>query len=431
MKVLVLGASGFIGSAICRKLLDDGHAVRGLGRSHSRLAPHDEGFGWFQANLTGMTTAAAWTAALDGIDAVVNAAGALQDSGRDDLAGAQQHSIIALIEACEARKGLRYIQISAPGADPEASTGFLKTKGVADRRLQESSLQWNILRPGLVLGSGAYGGTALLRALAGFPLVQPVVHAGAPVQVVALDDVASAVAYLLDHPELAGRADDLVHPQLHRLDDLLLAFRDWLGFPAPRWVIRLPGWVGALTARIANFESRLGWRSPLRSTAMKIMRDGVTGDGQSWTGATGLRLRSLEQSLAAMPSTKQERHFARTQLVFPLIVLILAAFWIVSGVVGLLDVRSAAAVLDGAVPAGLATAFVWAGSVADMLIGVGFLFRKWLRRAALASILVSLGYLLAATLLVPELWLDPLGSLMKVVPAIMLAVVLLALSEER
>lgn len=431
MKVLVLGASGFIGSAISRRLLDHGHEVRGLDRTYSRLAPHDDTFEWFQADLTCMTASTVWSDALEEIDAVVNAAGALQDSGRDDLERTQQQAVLALIEASEARHALRYIQISAPGADPEASTGFLRTKGVADRRLKDSSLQWNVLRTGLVLGPGAYGGTALLRALAGFPVVQPIVHADAPVQIVALDDVASAVAHLLEHPELSGRADDLVHPEVHRLDDLLLAFRSWLGFPAPWCVIRLPDWVASLTARIADFESRLGWRSSLRSTAMKIMREGVTGDGSGWTEATGLRLRSLWQCLAAMPSTKQERHFARTQLIFPLIVICLAVFWIVSGVVGLLDVGAAAAVLDGVIPAGLASAFVWAGSAVDILIGVGFLFRRWLRQAAIASILVSLGYLFAATFLVPSLWLDPLGSLVKVVPAMMLATVLLALSEER
>ncbi len=51
--------------------------------------------------------------------------------------------------------------------------------------------------------------------------------------------------------------------------------------------------------------------------------------------------------------------------------------------------------------------------------------------AALGMVLVSAGYLLAATLIVPHLWLDPLGPLVKTIPAAVLALVALAVAEER
>jgi Na+/proline symporter len=69
--------------------------------------------------------------------------------------------------------------------------------------------------------------------------------------------------------------------------------------------------------------------------------------------------------------------------------------------------------------------------VADLLIGWGLLWRKWTRRAAWASIVVAAGYLAAGTWLTPELWADPLGPFVKVLPAMALALAVAALVEER
>jgi hypothetical protein len=44
---------------------------------------------------------------------------------------------------------------------------------------------------------------------------------------------------------------------------------------------------------------------------------------------------------------------------------------------------------------------------------------------------VSLAYLVAATVLVPARWVDPLGPLVKVLPSIALALVAMAIYEER
>ena len=71
------------------------------------------------------------------------------------------------------------------------------------------------------------------------------------------------------------------------------------------------------------------------------------------------------------------------------------------------------------------------GAVLDIAIGTGLLVRATARRAALASIAVAAFYLAAGTLLVPALWLDPFGALLKVIPAMVLAFSVALLLEER
>ena len=59
------------------------------------------------------------------------------------------------------------------------------------------------------------------------------------------------------------------------------------------------------------------------------------------------------------------------------------------------------------------------------------LVRRFAAPALIGMIALSLAYLAAATVLAPGLWADPLGPLVKVVPSIVLALVALAILDER
>lgn len=431
MRILLLGAYGFIGLAVARRLQQAGHDIVGFGRDldlGQRLAPD---LTWTGADLSRLSSEASWQPYLDRIDAVVNAAGALQDGARDQLAASQQRAISALIAACEARGIRTFIQISVPGADPAAKIAFLRTKGEADSALQRSALDWIILKPGLVIGANAYGGTALLRMIAAFPLVQVLAFGKSKVQIVAVDDLADAVGACLAREVPKRTTFDLVAAEPHTLHELILKLRRWLGLPSPTATFDLPAPMASGLARLADLAGWFGWRSPLRSSALDILSRGIVGDPTPWREATGRDLVELDVLLSRLPSTRQERIFARSQLVLPGLVLILASFWLLSGLIGLWQWREAVAILPPSISHGLAASFVILGSLADIAIGIGFLFRRWLIRAALAAIAVSLVYLAAGTVLAPSLWGDPLGPLVKILPATALAVAVMAIAEER
>ena len=114
--ILVIGAYGLIGSAITRRLLNEGFSVTGLGRSQKKAMVAAPEADWIIADLADLTVAADWAGHLDEIDVVVNASGALQNGLKDKLETTQSAAIIALIEACEAAGLKRFIQISAPDA---------------------------------------------------------------------------------------------------------------------------------------------------------------------------------------------------------------------------------------------------------------------------------------------------------------------------
>ncbi len=426
----MLGGYGLIGLAVSKQLVRAGHSVVGLARSERKgrvLLPQAD---WIAADISTLKTPDNWADHLAGIDVVVNASGALQNGLKDDVAAVQRDAITALIAACERVDVSRFVQISAPGADENSSTQFYRTKGQADDALKASGLVWTVLRPGLVISPHAYGGTSLIRMLAAFPYIQPVTLADVPVQTVSVDDVAMAVC-AATQGEHDQQDLDLVEAEAQPLSDVILQVRAWLGFASPKAILRLPNWLGRALAKGADIAGWLGWRSALRSTALIVLEAGVQGDAKTWQARTGAPLKSLSETLRDMPSTVQERIYARTQLVMPIALIVLAGFWIASGVIGLMQQDKAAAVLAGAMPATVSKLFVQLGSVADVIIGIALLVRPLVRWACAASILLATSYLVASAVFTPHLWADPLGPMVKVFPAIALVLVVAALVEER
>ncbi|MBZ9676795.1 SDR family oxidoreductase [Mesorhizobium sp. ES1-1] len=431
MNVLVLGGYGLIGDAVVERLLRDGHHVAGLGRNIRDAGRRRPAVRWIAADMSKLLATEDWLPVLAGMDAVVNAAGALQDGPRDSLDAIHRGSLAALLAACEQAGVYRFVQISAVGADLGSLDPFFSTKAQGDMAVTSSSLEWTILRPGLVIAPAAYGGTALLRALAAFPFFVPAVMARQPIQTVAVTDVAEAVSRAVAGSLPPRLAIDLVETEARSLADVLASFRAWLGLPPAR-IVAMPAIAGTLAAVIADGLGVLGWRSPLRSAALVALQRGVTGDAGPWSDVSGHPLQPLEATLAAMPAHVQERWFARLWLLKPVVFGVLSLFWLVSGIIGLVRQDTAADILisHGISPA-FALILVIAGSIADIVVGAAVLVRSYARLALAGMIAITLAYIGAATAFAPDLWVDPLGAMVKAIPALCLVLVALAILDER
>src|ERR687886_2301826 len=128
MRVLVAGAYGLIGSHVAARLHAEGHRIVGAGRSPEsarRRWPH---YDWIEADFRKLTRPEDWMAALDGVDAVVNCVGVLQDSPTDDIRAAHVLGADALFAVCEQAGIRRVIQVSAGGHGEPLDTGPGRTQ---------------------------------------------------------------------------------------------------------------------------------------------------------------------------------------------------------------------------------------------------------------------------------------------------------------
>ena len=119
-------------------------------------------------------------------------------------------------------------------------------------------------------------------------------------------------------------------------------------------------------------------------------------------------------------------------LLAPLVIAVLSIFWLLSDHFGLTGISRAAQVPTGAGwGAGMAAASVVFWSIVEIALGLEILWRPWAARACLAQFGVALFYLLMLSFTVPELWLDPLGPLTKILPAMTLSLVAWSMLQSR
>lgn len=429
-RVLVLGAYGLIGSEVARYLCTAGYEVTGLGRSDSaarRTFPEGQ---WIIRDLADMKQVSAWDAVLSDFDAVVNCAGALQDGARDHLQTVHVEMVEALAQAAAKLEKL-VVQISAAGVSTDASTAFFRTKAQGDQALLDSGAPVVILRPGLVLALQSYGGTALIRQLAAFPVVQPMALKNTPIQTVSVKDVAFAVQHALSGHIPERSVLDLVEPSSHSLAEVVAAHRQWLGIAPARFTISAPRWGLKGIGKLADVLGRLGWRSPLRSTAIDVLKDGVRGDPAPYRALVG-DVAPLKDTLTVLQGGATHLLKARMAWFVPLGVAVLSLFWLLSGVIGIISLDAATGVLTQvgwSEEVAKTSVLFWA--LVDLALGVAVLYRPWVQRA-LAGMLVTCGiYLVSASLVTPGLWLDPLGPLVKILPVMLGIAILFPLLEER
>lgn len=429
--VLVLGANGFIGSHVAASLSAAGWFVRAGARRPDEAARRAPGHGWVAADFRRLTDPSDWAPLLAGVDAVVNCVGVLQDGGADDTRAAHVEGPRALIAACETAGVKRLIHLSAVGADAEAGTAYARTKAETEAMLATSGLDWLILRPSLVVGRGAFGGTGLVRALAAMPLAIPVVGGDQTVRPVAMDDLCAAVIGALDRPNVSRTTLDATGPQAVTLVDLLKLYRAWLGLP-PAPVFGVPRWLAAPVLWNGDGLARLGWFSPLTTTSMRQLDHDVAGRDGDWAARLGVKPRGISAFLSQTPASVQDVWHARLWFVRPIAIVTLGLFWLLTGLITFgPGWERAVAILHEGGYGEYAAAVAGGGAVLDIVLGLALFVRGWTARVAIFMCLATFGYLVAGSLSLPHYWLDPIGPWLKVLPMMALCLFVAATDARR
>lgn len=431
--VLVLGASGLIGRFITDDLRARGFAATGLAR---RFSPSQASAGDLALPVMAMdVTALAQLMRTREIDLVVNCLGILQDGPGSDTGAVHRDFVARLLQAIrDSGRDIRFVHVSIPGSAADDQTAFSRTKREAEQLIIASAVRYAILRPGFVIAPSAYGGNAMLRALAALPVDLPAAESATPFQPVAVTDVAATVAWLAEHDAAAGPGVvwDLMAPHPAALGDVVAQFRHAFGTTQiPRFA--LPAFLLDLGARLGDGVSWLGWSPPMRSTAIAELRRGVRGDPAPWMAATGIAPTTLAQAVGDRGASIQDKWFARLFLIKALVITSLALFWIASGFIAVvLSLPATKAILvSHDFPSVWVAPLAIGTSVMDMTIGVLIAFRRSCAFGLIAGMLVSLGYMVGCALLTPDLWLEPLGALVKTGPAIVLMLVALLTLDNR
>ena len=241
MKVLVTGATGFIGRALCRHLLLHGWSVRAASRSGS-TPPGTE-----SVRIDAVDERTDWTEALGGVDVVVHLAArvhVMHEANPDPLnafrtVNTQGTGRLAAMAAGAGVRRLVYVssikvngEQTAHGPFTEADVPspddpYGKSKWEAEQALwgtaRRTNLEIVVVRPPMVYGPGAPGNfNRLLRFISlGIPLPLGSVHNQRSFMYV--ENLCDAIRTCLQHPAAAGRTfllsdgEDISTPELIRV----------------------------------------------------------------------------------------------------------------------------------------------------------------------------------------------------------------------
>lgn len=432
MRVLVIGAGGFIGRHIVRRLVHAGHTPVCAGRNQETLARRFPSLEVMRCDLT-TDTAADWTRRLANIDAVVNAAGIFAETGVNRFDAVHISGARELYEACAIASIGKVVHISALGADDGAHSRFHLTKRAADDHVRQIAAAngftgWTVVRPSLVIGRGGHS-TALLSALAAMPWPARVGPGTWQSQPIHVDGLAEMVTRLVASDTPLPPTLDAVGPEKLTTDTLMRHLRRWLGLPA-RGFLPVPVPLMRLAARTGDIMGA----HFLTSENIAMFERGTLADAEPAAKVTGWRPRALASALEDTPATEADLWHARLFFAPPVLRIGLAVIWIATGIISAFVhpmAASAALVEPLGLTGWLAPASVYVGAALDALLGM-LLLANW-RPAFIGTlqIVVMLGYTALATIAVPAAWADPFGPLLKNIAVLLATFVMIALEAKR
>ncbi len=317
MRVLVTGATGFVGSHASKALQDAGHVVRALVRTPAKLETVTARVGVDLASLEtvegDIADSAAVAAAVDGCDAAVHAAAvvgidpsSVAAVEASNFVGALNVLVAAADAGCDPIVHVSSIAALFPfRADPvtadhpvgNSRMPYARSKADSERlarRLQDSGHGVVIVYPGGVIGPGDYGESAQFKPLR-LCLTKPFLRSpGYSVNLVDVRDVAAVVAASMQ----AGRGPRRYvmfghHLESDRLYSLLceVTGRNLKSVPAPRAMLWAWG-------RVGDLARRFGLDLILTSEGVEYMCNTCAGDNSFTEQDTGVVLRSVRDSLA-------------------------------------------------------------------------------------------------------------------------------------
>jgi NADH dehydrogenase len=221
MRIVLLGATGFVGHHLLPRLATAGHDCLALSRY--RMAVRELSvIPRVEVRQTDVYDPEKLVACLHGADAAINMVGILNESGRSGKGFHRAHVELVerLIAACRAAGVRRLVQVSALNAG-KGDSHYLASKGEAEERIRAAGdLDATILQPSVIFGEGDSffnRFAALLKLAPVLPLACP----GALMQPVWVGDVAAAITTVLADKTTFGKTLVLVGPRVYSLRELV------------------------------------------------------------------------------------------------------------------------------------------------------------------------------------------------------------------
>lgn len=279
-RVLVTGASGFVGRNVCHTLVQAGYEVSGLFRQTPHSSDDTVGVSHFTGDVTKPNSLPPAAFACDAIVHLVGIIAEVKKTGQT-LEAVHVGGTQNLLNAAKAAGFAgRFMYVSALGASLTSPSEYSRTKARAEQAVQNSGFAYTIFRPSIILGPGCEF-LAQMEDLIKRPPLTPFALPFIPVpgngenkfQPVWIGDLCEALISALQTPEASGRLFDVGGADTISFNALLGAIAAHLGIQKP--LLHAP--MGAMKAAATVFQSLLS-RPPVTVDQLTNLQTDNTGD---------------------------------------------------------------------------------------------------------------------------------------------------------
>lgn len=297
MKILVTGGTGVIGEGLLPEFASSGHSVRLLSRHADEDAKAWNDVEPFVGDVGDASTI---TNAAEGCDAIVHIAGIVaEDPPRITFQSVNVDGTKNILAEAVRAGARRFLFVSSLGADIGTSD-YHRSKLAAERLVQESSLDWTIVRTGNVYGPGDEVISLILKMVRVLPAVPMIDDGKQEFQPIWHKDLARMLAAIVERSELSGQILEAAGADVTTTSDLIERFATITG----RKPVRLP-----VPKALAQLTSQLGSLAvdlPIDENKLTMLEEKNVIRNRSAAEALGIATTPLDEGLRKLADTLQE-----------------------------------------------------------------------------------------------------------------------------
>ena len=269
MKVLVTGATGFVGPKVANAIVDAGHEVRVFERKPGSW--REAGIRCQEASQGDMTDADSLHRAAEGRDVVVHLV-AIRQGRPEQFQRVMTEGTRNLLSAAEAAGVNRFVLMSALGTSEETKdlVPYFGAKWAEEQDVQRSPVEHVIFRPSFIFGREGGIAPTFLKMARLAPVTGIVGSGEQRIQPIWVDDVAAYFAAAVDKPDVGGQTFELGGPDTVTWNELWQRIRELLGIRrrptlhVPTSLMRIP----------ATLTERLPGNIPLTRDLLTMLEAG-------------------------------------------------------------------------------------------------------------------------------------------------------------
>ncbi|MEK6577249.1 MAG: complex I NDUFA9 subunit family protein, partial [Nitrospirota bacterium] len=227
MKILITGATGFIGGEIVLGLLERGYQIRALTRNPDRardLLP--SGVECVKGDITrpdGLYDA------VSGCDAIIHLVGIIFEKGKNMFDDVHYKGTVNIVTAAKQTKVKRFLHMSALGSRPDAVSNYHRTKYRGEQCVVKSGLDYTIFRPSLVFGHKDRSINLFIKMIKLMPIFPVIGSGGGRTQPVFVSDVARAFVASVEDKNTFSKTYDIGGPNTMTYEELFDLIMEVIG----------------------------------------------------------------------------------------------------------------------------------------------------------------------------------------------------------